>query len=178
MRLLEDFVKEYICMEQDIHIDDMQESVMQYGRMRKKIEDTYTEISILKEMQEKYGLVLEKEETIQKNGYFTGKLEILELMERAGELTDKAALSRDDLQNQERLKDGLDEQIADLTTQGEELLKRISSTGYEDLKTRLESLNELMEHLNKSEVKWHQTAERLNAWIDQETTSNQTIWDI
>ncbi len=27
-------------------------------------------------------------------------------------------------------------------------------------------------------MKWHQTAERLNAWIDQETTSNQTIWDI
>lgn len=35
---LEDFVKEYICMEQDIHIEDMQESVMQYGRMRQKIE--------------------------------------------------------------------------------------------------------------------------------------------
>lgn len=175
---LEDFVKEYICMEQDIHIDDMQESVMQYGRMRKKIEDTYIEISILKEMQEKYGLVLEKEENIRKNGYFTGRLEILELKERAGELTDKAALSRDDLQKQESLKDGLDEQIAELTAQGEELLKRISSTGYEDLKTRLESLNELMEHLNKSEVKWRQTAERLNAWIDQETTSNQTIWDI
>ena len=31
---LEDFVKEYICMEQDIHIEDMQESVMQYGRMQ------------------------------------------------------------------------------------------------------------------------------------------------
>ena len=35
---LEDFVKEYICMEQDIHIEDMQESVMQYGRMRQRIE--------------------------------------------------------------------------------------------------------------------------------------------
>ncbi len=33
---LEDFVKEYICMEQDIHIEDMQESVMQYGRMRQE----------------------------------------------------------------------------------------------------------------------------------------------
>ena len=36
---LEDFVKEYICMEQDIHIEDLQESVMQYGRMRSKIEE-------------------------------------------------------------------------------------------------------------------------------------------
>ena len=33
---LEDFVKEYICTEQDIHMEDMQESVMQYGRMRQK----------------------------------------------------------------------------------------------------------------------------------------------
>ncbi len=70
---LEDFVKEYICMEQDIHIDDMQESVMQYGRMRKKIEDTYTEISILKEMQEKYGLVLEKEENDPKERLLYGQ---------------------------------------------------------------------------------------------------------
>ena len=35
---LEEFVKEYICMEQDIHIEDMQLSVMEYGRMRKKID--------------------------------------------------------------------------------------------------------------------------------------------
>ena len=41
---LEDFVKEYICMEQDIHIEDLQESVMQYGRMRSKIEETLEEI--------------------------------------------------------------------------------------------------------------------------------------
>ena len=35
---LEDFVKEYICMEQDIHIEDMQEGAMLYGRMCRKIE--------------------------------------------------------------------------------------------------------------------------------------------
>ncbi len=37
---LEDFVKEYICMEQDIHIDDMQESVIALRTMRRRIEDT------------------------------------------------------------------------------------------------------------------------------------------
>ena len=35
---LEDFVREYICMEQNIHIEEMQESVMLYGQMRRKIE--------------------------------------------------------------------------------------------------------------------------------------------
>ena len=42
---LEDFVKEYICMEKDIHIEDLQESVMQYGRMRSKIEETMREVA-------------------------------------------------------------------------------------------------------------------------------------
>ena len=44
---LEDFVKEYICMEQDIHIEDMQESVQLYGRMCRKIEAAMREIEEL-----------------------------------------------------------------------------------------------------------------------------------
>lgn len=51
---LEDFVKEYICMEQDIHIEDMQESVMQYGRMRQRIEDTLKEAKSLEEIKESF----------------------------------------------------------------------------------------------------------------------------
>jgi len=67
---LEDFVKEYICMEQDIHIEDMQESVMQYGRMRQKIEDTCREIEEIKELAAQYRKVLDirqvKEKTREK----------------------------------------------------------------------------------------------------------------
>ena len=51
---LEDFVREYICVEQDIHIEDMQVSVMEYGRLRQKIEDTCQEIGQLKEICEKH----------------------------------------------------------------------------------------------------------------------------
>ena len=47
---LEDFVKEYICMEKNIRISDMQESVLQYGRLRKKIEDTQAEVRALEEI--------------------------------------------------------------------------------------------------------------------------------
>ena len=47
-------MKEYICMEQDIHIEDLQESVMQYGRMRSKIEETMEEIRRLKLICGKY----------------------------------------------------------------------------------------------------------------------------
>ena len=47
---LEEFVKEYICMEQDIQIEDLKESIMQYGRMRSKIESTMEEIEDLKKI--------------------------------------------------------------------------------------------------------------------------------
>lgn len=68
---LEDFVKEYICMEQDIHIENMQESVIQYGRMQKKIMDTTEEISRLQEISESYAKVEEKRSQIEKYEYFT-----------------------------------------------------------------------------------------------------------
>ncbi|MDR1550693.1 MAG: chromosome segregation protein SMC [Hungatella sp.] len=175
---LEDFVKEYICMEQDIHIEDMQESVMQYGRMRKKIEDTVQEIGYLKGMREKFSAVLEKEEEIGKNTYFFRKMEILDYQARIRALTDKSRLAREDLGRQEGQRTALEGQMEDLTRQGNELLKRISSTGYEDLKNQLDSAKELSAHLNKSFTKWSQTGERLKEWIDEEATSNQTIWDI
>lgn len=48
-------------MEMDIHIEDMQESVMQYGRMRKKIEDTCVEIRDLEEIRQAFASYEEKE---------------------------------------------------------------------------------------------------------------------
>ncbi|MFT4107828.1 MAG: SbcC/MukB-like Walker B domain-containing protein [Lacrimispora sp.] len=175
---LEDFVKEYICMEQDIHIEDMQESVMQYGRMRKKIEDTGIEIGYLKGIREKFLSVQEKQEEIRRNTYFFGKMEVLDYQARIQALADKAGLAREDLIRLEKQKTGLEGQIEDLTVQGNELLSRISSTGYEDLKNQVDSARELSVHLGKSCARWDQTAEGLKAWIDEETTSNQTIWDI
>lgn len=57
---LEDFVKEYICMEQDIHIEDMQEGAMLYGRMCRKIEATMQEIEELKQISAQYQVMEEK----------------------------------------------------------------------------------------------------------------------
>lgn len=75
---LEDFVKEYICMEQDIHIEDLQESVMQYGRMRNKIEETLEEIRVLKEIQEKYDAYDQKRLEAAHGNYQIQRLEIMQ----------------------------------------------------------------------------------------------------
>ena len=74
---LEEFVKEYICMEQDIHIEDMQQSVMEYERMRKKIEETCQEIEKLGAICEQNERVATEAETIKKLRYYCEKLDIL-----------------------------------------------------------------------------------------------------
>lgn len=175
---LEDFVKEYICMEQDIHIEDMQESVMQYGRMRRKIEDTCMEMEELRAIREAYDSYQEKESQIEKYQYFTKKLEIMDLKCQIRASIDKIALAKEDIQNQERARTAVENQIEELTGQGDDLLRQIASTGYEDLKSQLKSLNELLEQLQKSGAMWSQTAQALKAWAEEDVTSNQTLWDI
>ena len=71
---LEEFVKEYICMEQDIHIEDMQQSVMEYGRMRRKIEDTCQEIQSLKEICNQHSQVNAVKHQTEAYGYYAAKL--------------------------------------------------------------------------------------------------------
>ncbi len=175
---LEDFVREYICVEQDIHIEDMQVSVMEYGRLRQKIEDTCREITQLKAICEKHQQVEEQEKRLLAFDYYMEKLELLKSRLEIQECQEKIYLSGEnagkidaDIKKQE-------ESIRDLTGQADELLKKISMTGYEQMEEQLASLNDLAERLSGSKARWDQTAGRLKAWEDQDTVSNRTLWDI
>lgn len=175
---LEEFVKEYICMEQDIHIEDMQESVMQYGRMRKKIEDTYTEIENLKEIRRQFEEVTAAKDEKKKYNYFVDKMDILQNQVKVRELMEKIQLAKKNLERQRERSTELETEIRELTEQSEALLRQIASSGYEELKNQLAGLNELIERLNKSKANWEKTAQSLKAWEDQDVTSNQILWDI
>jgi len=175
---LEEFVKEYICMEQDIHIEDMQESVMQYGRMRKKIEDTYIEIEKLKEIRERFEEVTAAKNEKNKFYYFVNKLEILQIEAKISGLLDKIRLSNKDLEWLEEKGRELETQIRELTEQSDVLLKQIAASGYEELKNQLASLNELIERLNKSKANWVRVADGLKEWVHQDITPNQVLRDI
>lgn len=87
-------------------------------------------------------------------------------------------MAKEDLKRQEDARTAVETQIADLTGQGDNLLRRIASTGYEDLKKQAEALNQLLERLGKSEARWQQTTQALKAWEDEDITPNQTLWDI
>ena len=83
------FCKEYICMEQGYPYEGMQESVMQYGRMRQKIEDTCREIEELKELAAQYREVQAQEEQIRANTYFMNKMEIMNLRLQVSGISDR-----------------------------------------------------------------------------------------
>ena len=175
---LEEFVKEYICMEQDIHIEDMQQSVMEYGRLRQKIEDTCREIKQLEEICSQYGEVEALGREMEAYAYYSARLDILQDRLKAEECRSKIQALEEE--GKKAALDIEEEQayIDRMTGQGDELLQRITMTGYEQLKEQLLALGDLVERLENSGNRWQQTADLLKAWEDVDSVSNRTLWDI
>lgn len=115
---LEDFVKEYICMEQDIHVEDLQESVMQYGRMRGKIEETMEEVRWLREIAQEYEAYAKASEEEAFCSYQIDRLEILQMKAKLQEFADRRAEIEKELKEQE-------EEAKKLEVEQKELQRRV-----------------------------------------------------
>lgn len=175
---LEDFVKEYICMEQDIHIEDLQESVMQYGRMRSKIEETMEEIRRLKLICGKYEQYAEKSDEEKVCSYQIDRLEIMNHEVKSQEARDRIKVRQEAIEDLKKQQQVLEQEEKDLQKEYEEIILRIADSGYARLESDLDTLNETLERLNNGKVRWKQTAEHLKAWTEKDITPNQVIWDI
>lgn len=175
---LEDFVKEYICMEQDIHIEDLQESVMQYGRMRSKIEETMEEIRRLKLICGKYEQYAEKSDEEKVCSYQIDRLEIMNHEVKSQEARDRIKVRQEAIEDLKKQQQVLEQEEKDLQKEYEEIILRIADSGYARLESDLDTLNETLERLNNGKVRWEQTAEHLKAWTAKDITPNQVIWDI
>lgn len=175
---LEEFVKEYICMEQDIHIEDMQQSVMEYGRMRQKIEDTCREIEKLKDICSQYAQVEAMGREMEVCRYYSIRLDILQDRLKAEACQTRIQLLEEDEKKTVRAIEEEQEQIDRMTGQGDELLKRISMTGYEQIGEQLLSLNDLVTRLESGKTRWEQAAALLKGWEDVDSVSNRILWDI
>ena len=175
---LEDFVKEYICMEQDIHIEEMQESVVLYGRMRKKIEDARKELEELDVIEAQYQAfeqaVLKTEELV----YRKDRLHALELEQALLVLQEKILQADQDVTLQEQALAGLEEQKNETKVRYDELNRMLAGSGYSDLERKKADLEESILLLERSERKWKETAQRLLLWEEEEVVSNQILWDI
>ena len=175
---LEDFVKEYICMEQDIHIEDLQESVMQYGRMRSKIEETMEEIRRLKLICGKYEQYAEKSDEEKVCSYQIDRLEIMNHEVKSQEARDRIKVRQEAIEDLKKRQQVLEQEEKDLQKEYEEIILRIADSGYARLESDLDTLNETLERLNNGKVRWEQTAEHLKVWTEKDITPNQVIWDI
>ena len=175
---LEDFVKEYICMEQDIHIEDLQESVMQYGRMRSKIEETMEEIRRLKLICGKYEQYAEKSDEEKVCSYQIDRLEIMNHQVKSLEARDRIKVRQEAIEDLKKQQQVLEQEEKDLQKEYEEIILQIADSGYARLESDLDTLNETLERLNNGKVRWEQTAEHLKAWTEKDITPNQVIWDI
>ena len=175
---LEDFVKEYICMEQDIHIEDLQESIMQYGRMRSKIEETMEEIRRLKLICGKYEQYAEKSDEEKVCSYQIDRLEIMNHEVKSQEARDRIKVRQEAIEDLKKQQQVLEQEEKDLQKEYEEIILRIADSGYARLESDLDTLNETLERLNNGKVRWEQTAEHLKAWTEKDITPNQVIWDI
>ena len=175
---LEDFVKEYICMEQDIQIEDLQESVMQYGRMQNKIEETQEEIRRLNLIREQYEEFCKDHREVEACTYQIDRLEELWLEAKIQEFRDKTLGRQEEIGKQEMVKEQLESQARILQKEYEDIILRIADSGYANLESELAGLNETLERLGASKARWGQTADRLKEWKQQDVTPNQTILDI
>ena len=175
---LEDFVKEYICMEQDIHIEDMQESVVLYGRMRRKIEETQTEIGELTGIRDQFSRFVEGRQRTRSLRYRLDKLTILQLTEVIRELQTRAGEGKKDLLAQKESLENLLSTRADYASQHEEINRQLISSGYAELEAKQRSLEENLTLLERSERKWKTLSDNLERWEEEENISNQTIWDM
>lgn len=161
---LEDFVKEYICMEQDIHIEDMQESVVLYGRMRRKIKDTREELEQLNKIEEQYGKYRNLLKGAEELRYRRDSLSIKRLEQNVTELMAKAELHKEDVAKQEESLEKLERLKEACKEHYDEINCQIAGSGYVELEAQKQSLQEHTQLLSRSCKKWEEMVEGLKAW--------------
>lgn len=175
---LEDFVKEYICMEQDIHIEDMQESVVLYGRMRRRIEEARAETQELEQIDAQYEICRQALLKAEDYSYRRQRLIIMQLEQTIEELKHKAQTGREDRALLQKSLEELQAQRVRCQEQYDEINRQIAGSGYADLEAKLKDLEDNLILLERSARKWTETVQRMEAWEGEDCVSNQILWDI
>ena len=163
---LEDFVKNYICTENDIHMEDMQDSVAQYIRLKRRLEDTKREIIFLDKIREQYGCYIACEQQISQYTSYMERLDIMAMEEKLRVLKIQQFHYREDIKKIMQSIQGLDLELKILQTQRDEVAFSIQNSGYEHLEAELLHLNQMLDLLNRSKAVYDRTAEALLAWRD------------
>lgn len=161
---LEEFVKEYICTEQDIHIEDMQESVTQYIRLKRRLEEVQTEIAALQKEKAQYDLY---HDIYRKRGQLSYNLQRLELQKLSEEIASCGERQRQEeelVRQKEQELAELSEKSTKLQKERDEVFLTVQNSGYTHLEQELHSCEDRLSRQRRSEVLWKTVVEGLNDW--------------
>ena len=175
---LEDFVKEYICMEQDIHMEDMKESVVLYGRMRSKIEAARMEIEELNGIKAAYEEYCNKKKQEEALSYREKRLSILSVGASIEESMEKVKSKEEDIEKLQQSLLELETKRQEYESSYDEINRQIAGSGYTELEKERAGLEEFLHRLERSRKRFQYLSEELGKWEDEEIASNQVIWDI
>ncbi len=158
---LEDFVKEFICVEKDIHIEDMQESVIQYVRLKRKLEDTRAEIEHLTEIHDKYATYAQSEETLKQYEYSQKQFQLDWLSDRIATNQHKQQAYQNDISELTQSVESLHARQKQIQQKQVEIKTAIGNSGYDHLINEQESKRELLDRMERSKLKLDTTMEQL-----------------
>ncbi len=163
---LEDFVKNYICTENDIHMEDMQDSVAQYTRLKRRLEDTKKEIGLLNEVKEQFGRYEQYVNQLNQYQYNLDKLDITTLEKRLERLRYQQGAYEADIKVLGQTIQELEFDIKKLQEQRDEVAFAIQNSGYEHLEAELGNLNQMLELLYRNKAAYDKMAAGLRAWLE------------
>lgn len=162
---LEDFVKNYICTENDIHMEDMQDSVAQYTRLKRRLEDTKSEISLLSDIRQQYSRYETYSAQIEQLQYNLSKLELQAVEGRIEKLALTQAQYQEDIRVLDLTVKKLEEELRGIQEQRDEVAYAIQNSGYEHLEAELVSLNQMLELLYRSKASYDKVTGALGQWL-------------
>lgn len=171
---LEDFVKNYICTENDIHIEDMQDSVTQYTRLKRRLEDTKNEIQLLTDINEQFGRYTTYANQIDQYQYNLDKLDITAIKAKLEKLHIQQVEYQEDIKVLEQSVTELEQEIKKVQEQRDEVAFAIQNSGYEHLETELVNLNQMLEYLYRSKAAYDKIVNELGVWLDSELLEPST----
>jgi uncharacterized protein YPO0396 len=165
---LEDFVKNYICTENDIHMEDMQDSVAQYTRLKRRLEDTKSEITLLTDIGQQYSRYETHSGQIEQLQYNLNKLDISTVETKLDKLQNQQEEYQVDIQLLSKTISEMEEELRTLQEQRDEVTFAIQNSGYEHLEAELVSLDQMLELLYRGKTTYDKIGNGLKAWLSTE----------
>ena len=141
--------------------------------MKRKIDETYKEIEALEGIEKSYHKLKEVESQIGMYDYFVKGLELRGIKHSLDGIIGKVKEDEEQLEKQEEAILQLESQLQLYEEKKEELTAKVLASGYEQIKEKLESINEWIQRLEVNVAHWQTTSKNLLQWKEVEGISSQ-----